>query len=129
MKAINQICVATAAGLALLTGCANDSRNETYSRTEETRAVQKSSISITTLSRELLVGDTATFMANTANTYGRDAHVRWTTTAGHLTTDEGGRIARVRFDEAGAYTVKATLELDGNVVQTEAVDVRVRPVK
>jgi uncharacterized protein YjdB len=118
--------VLTAATLSLAAlGACNSSSN---SRTEASMA-QRPSISVTAPSRELLAGDTATFMANTANTYGRDAKVRWTTTGGQLTTEDNGRIARVRFVDTGTYTVKATLDVDGNPVQTEAVDVHVRPVK
>lgn len=118
--------MATAASLLALGACSSSGTSN--SRTEAS-ATQKASISVTAPSRELLVGDTATFIANSMNTYGRDAKIKWTTTAGKLSTEDSGRVAHVRFDEAGAYTVKATLELDGNPVQTEAVDVHVRSVK
>ncbi|MDP1663123.1 MAG: hypothetical protein Q8L55_14495 [Phycisphaerales bacterium] len=125
LKTMSVLGTVAAFGIAALAGCNQGGSN---SRTEANSA-QRASISVTAPSRDLLVGDTATFIANTANTYGRDAKVKWTATGGKLTTDDGGRVARVRFDETGTYTVKATLELDGNPQQTEAVDVHVRSVK
>ncbi|MBY0308432.1 MAG: hypothetical protein K2Q09_06795 [Phycisphaerales bacterium] len=119
--------LAAVAGTLLLGACGTD--NSVKSSRTEASVAQRPSLSITAPSRDLLAGDTATFMANTVNTYGRDAKVRWTVTGGRLTTEENGRIARVRFDDTGTYTVKAMLDIDGNPVQTEAVDVRVRPVK
>ena len=122
------IVVAGAAlSLVALSGC-NTSGSSTTSRTEEASA-RKPGISVSGPGRDLIVGDTATFMASTANTYGRDAKIRWTSTAGSVSTDQGGSVARVRFDESGVYTVKATLEIEGSPVQTESVDVRVNPIK
>lgn len=127
---IKKVFVMIAAGAALsgaaLSGCNNST---TTSRTTDEAAVRRPAISVSGPGRDVMVGDTATFMASTANTYGRDAKIKWTTTAGKLSTDQGGSVARVRFDESGVYTVKATLEIDGAPVQTEAVDVRVNPVK
>jgi plastocyanin len=125
MKTIAVIGVSMVMAFATLEGCSSNGGN---SRTEAS-AVQKPSITVTGPNRELMAGDTATFMANSMNTYGRDVKIKWMTTAGKLTTDEGGRVARVRFDEAGTYTVKAMLDVDGTTSQTEAVDVRVLPVK
>lgn len=124
-KMISVVGLSMAMGVAVLTGCATNGGN---SRTEAS-ATNKPSISITAPSRDLLVGDTATFVVNSMNTYGRDAKVKWTSTGGKITTEDSGQSAKIRFDETGTYTVKATLELDGNPIQTEAVDVRVRPVK
>ena len=118
-----------AVGFVALAGCNNNRTvSTTTSRTEEA-VVQKPSISLRGPGRDLLVGDTATFFVDSKNTYGRDARVKWSTTAGKLSTDKGDSVARVRFDETGVYTIKATLEVDGNPVQTEAVDVRVIAVK
>ncbi|MBC7771971.1 MAG: hypothetical protein H7210_05715 [Pyrinomonadaceae bacterium] len=109
-------------GLALgLTGCANN--NSTYSDTPK-----NASVHIEAASRDLLVGDTATFIARTQDTYGRDAKVAWSSTAGTLTTQDDGRVARVKFTEVGTYSVKATLSVDGKEVQTDLVEVRVKPL-
>ena len=124
--------VMIAAGVALsgavLSGCNNNGSTSTTRSTDEA-AVRRPAISLTGPGRDVMVGDTATFMASTANTYGRDAKIKWTSTAGKVSTDQGGSVARVRFDESGVYTVKATLEIDGTPVQTESVDVRVNPIK
>lgn len=87
-----------------------------------------SSIDVEASSREIVSGETVTLTARTRETYGRNADVRWSTTAGTLRTEQDGRIARVKFDEAGTYTVKAVLMVDGREVQSDMVEVRVRPV-
>lgn len=126
-KTFVMIVAGAALSVAALSGC-NSNGSTTTSRTEEA-VVRKPGISVSGPGRDLIVGDTATFMASTANTYGRDAKIRWTSTAGKVSTDQGGSVARVRFDESGVYTVKATLEIDGAAVQTESVDVRVNAIK
>lgn len=73
------------------------------------------------------VGDTATITARSKDTYGRDAEVKWVTTGGKLTTDEGGRLARVKFDTPGTYTVTAYLMVDGKEVKRDSVNIEVRP--
>ena len=101
-----------------------------YSPRRKTTMVARSSASVESDAAQLETSLTAVCPADAfLRTYGRDAKVRWTTTGGQLTTEDNGRIARVRFVDTGTYTVKATLDVDGNPVQTEAVDVHVRPVK
>jgi len=78
-------------------------------------------------SREIVSGETVTFTARTQDTYGRDAKVKWSSTAGRLTTEQEGRLARVKFDEPGTYSVKAVLSIEGREVETAMVEVRVRP--
>lgn len=85
-------------------------------------------ISVETATREVMAGDTVTFTARTRDTYGRDANVYWTTTAGSLKTEQDGRIARVRFAESGTYTVKAALQVEGVDVDTDEAEIRVRPI-
>ncbi|HZW08031.1 MAG TPA: hypothetical protein VFF65_12985 [Phycisphaerales bacterium] len=130
MKTAHAAALVSAAALLVLGACRHERTTSTTSyRTEEAAAVAAPSISLNGPDRPLLVGDTATFYLKSSNTLGRDTRIRWSTTAGRLTTDVGGSVARVRFDETGVYTVKATLEVDGNPVQTEQVDVRVSAVK
>ncbi len=40
-----------------------------------------------------------------------------------------GRVARVKFDEAGLYTVTAVLTVDGKETRRETVDIRVKPIQ
>ncbi len=108
------------AGLAC-SGCNNQRMAADGSTTLPSVSVEASSTSI-------VVGETATFVARSKDTYGRDARIRWTSTAGKLTTEQDGRVARVRFDEVGTYTVRAILTTEGRDVQSDMIEVRVRPV-
>lgn len=103
-----------------LGGC-NDSMRSDGSR--------PASVSIEPSSRQIVAGETVTLVAHSRDTYGRDARIKWTSTAGKLSTEQDGRVARVRFDETGTYTVKAILTLDGQEVQSDMVEVRVKPVR
>ncbi len=87
------------------------------------------SVSISSSTSDATVGDTVTFQATTHDTYGRDAEVQWTTTAGKLSTDQNGRVARVRFEQPGIYSVRSVLLVDGREVDSDMEEVRVRPLK
>ncbi len=86
------------------------------------------SVRVESSSREIVAGEIVTLTARTKDTYGRDAQVKWSSTAGKLQTEQDGRVARVRFDETGTYTVKATLWVDGREVESDMIEVRVKPV-
>jgi len=72
-------------------------------------------------------GEIVTVTTRTLNTLG-DAKVEWSSTGGKLTTEKDDRIARVKFDQPGRYTITANLKVDGKVVGTEKVDVNVKPL-
>jgi hypothetical protein len=72
-------------------------------------------------------GEIVTVTTRTLNTLG-DASVEWSTTGGKLSTEKEDRIARVKFDQPGHYTITANLKVDGKVVDTEKVDVNVKPL-
>lgn len=74
---------------------------------------------------EIVTGELVTFTAHSRNTIGRDAEVRWTSTAGEIETQDNGRIARVTFDRPGAYTVTGELLLNGQVVHQDSINVQV----
>jgi len=74
------------------------------------------------------VGETVTITARSQDTYGRDSHLNWSTTAGTLSTEENGRVARVKFDQPGVGTVSAVLTVDGREIRREFVDIRVKPL-
>ena len=112
--------VGTMVGVAGLGAC------ERSHRTSEGRV--PASVTIESSGRDVMVGETATFIARTRDTYGRDANIRWSSTAGDMTEEQDGRVARVKFKESGTYTVKATLLVDSREVQTAMTEVRVRPV-
>jgi hypothetical protein len=86
-------------------------------------------ISLRAANEEIVVGDTTTLTINSKNTLGRDARVEWSTTGGELDTEDSDRIARVRFDQPGVYTITAKLIVDGEVVDREAMNIEVRPLK
>jgi plastocyanin len=111
-----------AASFALAAGCTDTNR------ADSDPAVGNASIDIEGASREALVGDTVTFVARSHDTYGRDAKVTWSSTGGDVSTDEDGRVARVRFTEPGTYSVRASLEIEGRAVQNDIVEVRVKPL-
>jgi len=85
-------------------------------------------IGIDASSNSIVAGETVTFVARSRDTYGRAAKIRWTSTAGRLTTEQDGRIARVKFDEPGTYTVRAILDLDGRETVSDMSEVRVRAI-
>jgi len=106
-------------------GC---NEHSSYSDNPDRRATT-TSLSIEPSSREIVSGETVTFSAHTTDTYGRDADINWSSTAGDLKREENGRIARVTFKDVGTYTVKAALVVDGKTVQTDMVEIRVKPIR
>ncbi len=115
------LALSIAASVALgLGACANDQRRSDVPNPP--------GINVETSTRDITAGEIVTLTARTNDTYGRDAQVRWTSTAGTLTTEQDGRIARVKFDQPGTYTVKASLMTEGREVQTDMIEIRVKPV-
>jgi uncharacterized protein YjdB len=104
-----------------LSGCETTGSHHSDSRSSAGVTVEASS-------RDVLVGDTVTFIAHTRDTYGRDAKLKWSSTAGKLTTEQDGRVARVKFDESGTYSVKAALNVDGRELESDLVEIRVKPI-
>ncbi len=101
-------------------GCETGSR---YSTTEE-----KTDLNLEPSTTSLLVGETVTITARVHDTYGRDAKLEWSSTAGDLDTEQNGRVARVKFTEPGTYTVSAKLMVDGREVRHDYVEIRVKPL-
>jgi uncharacterized protein YjdB len=125
MFAIRSVCiVATLLVLGTGVACKNSSRNTSSGNP----AISSVGFSIESSARDLMVGETVTLTARTENTYGRDSEVKWTSTAGKVTTEQNGRIARVQFDQPGTYTVTGVLLIDGRETRRDSVEVRVRPL-
>ena len=103
-------------------GCNNN-------RVDEPLADAQPQISLMASNKDIVAGEVSTFTVNSRNTLGRDAQVDWSSTGGDLKTAENDRIARVTFDEAGVFTVTATLIVDGREVDREMVNINVRPLK
>jgi hypothetical protein len=109
------------AGACLAGGCSTDNRGS--------NAEAAPSISLNSHNREVLAGDTTTLTVNSRNTIGRDARIEWSTTGGQLTTEENGRIARVRFDTPGMYTVTSHLLMGEQEVSRDSVNINVKPLR
>lgn len=120
-----KILVTALLATAGLVGGCNSSSYAEPNNTNTTTA----GLTIEPSSRDIVAGETVTLVARTRDTYGRDAKVKWSTTAGNLTEEQDGRVARVKFNEVGTYTVKATLNVDGNPIQTDMVEVRVKAIR
>jgi len=76
-------------------------------------------------SRTITQGEVVTVKARTENLLGRDADVKWLAPGGSLNVEQNGRIARVRYDQPGTYTVTAQLFVDGREVRRDQTTVRV----
>ncbi len=127
MNIVRTLCTAaTIAGLGttvtLQTGCNADKH-----RVAKEPVAEKVDLTLETPRTAVAVGDTATVTARSKDTYGRNATVKWMTTGGKLTTEENGRLARVKFDTPGTYTVTAYLMVDGQEVKRDSVNIEVRP--
>lgn len=123
LRSIGLISVAT---LLLGTGIACESWGRRSSNSEP--ALSRVSLTLEPSTRELVVGETVTITARSEDTYGRDSDLEWMTTSGKLSTEENGRIARVKFDQPGMYTVSAVLSVEGRETRRATVEIRVKPL-
>ena len=78
--------------------------------------------------RTITAGEVVTVAARTENLLGRDASIKWLAPGGEIKTEQNGRIARVRFDQPGTYTVTAQLFVDDREIRRDQVTVRVNPL-
>lgn len=120
LAALSVAMLAGTAGVAML-GCQSSNRYAVST-------ADNAGLTLDASAKEILAGETVTIIARTVDTYGRDAKIEWSSTAGDLKTEQNGRIVRVRFEDIGAYTVRADLKVDGQVVATDIAEVRVRPI-
>jgi hypothetical protein len=79
-------------------------------------------------SRTITQGEVVTVAARTENLLGRDAELKWLAPGGDLRVEQNGRIARVRYDEPGTYTITAQLFADGREVRRDKTTVHVNPL-
>jgi len=113
------IALATVTFTLALTGC--------VSQHDVPTSLNPPTIMIDASSRQIVSGEIVTFTARTMDIYGRSAVVTWTSSGGNLVTEQDGRMARVKFDEPGMYSVRATLSTDGHKTLSDVVEVRVKP--
>ncbi len=111
--------------LCLLTVAACNSSSRTSSSDP---TVSRVGFTLEPSTRDLIAGETVTIFARTFDTYGRDPEITWTSTAGKVTTEQRGRVARVKLDQPGTCIVTATLTADGREIKRESVEIRVKPM-
>ncbi len=122
MKTARRACVwCLALGLGVA-GC------ETGSRYGTVPSESRVDIDLEPSTTRLVTGETVTITARVNDTYGRDAKVAWMSTAGDIDTEQDGRVARIKFNEPGTYTVSAVLIIDGNEVRRDFVEIHVKPL-
>ena len=71
-------------------------------------------------------GEIVTVVTRSMNTLGSKATIQWTTTGGKADEEQNGRVYRVKFDTAGHYVITARLTVDGQVVDSDQVEIKVR---
>lgn len=121
-----------ALGLAALysVGCSSSGSNKSETEVmNEPLASNRPQIALIASNKEIVQGDTTTLTVDSRNTLGRDAKIDWTATGGDVQTDDSGRVARVRFDSPGVYTVIARLLIDGREFDREMMNINVRPLR
>lgn len=122
MRNTTLIAAVMSASMSLLAGC-----NESSRTTSSAPVAEKVDLDLEAPRTTVVAGDTATVMARSHDTHGRDADIKWTTTGGKLTTEQDGRLARLKFDTPGNYTVTAVLTIDGKEVKRDSVNFTVKP--
>jgi hypothetical protein len=83
-------------------------------------------LDIQATSHSIYEGEIVTVTTRSVNTLGADADIDWSTSGGNLDVEKNGRVARVKFDQPGTYMITAKLTVDGRVVDTDHVEVKVR---
>ncbi|MFN0010041.1 MAG: PKD domain-containing protein [Phycisphaerales bacterium] len=124
MKTLTNTCVvASILALGAVGACEKNTRSSSGEP-----ATSRVNLSLEPSTRSLMVGEIVTITARSEDTYGRNSQLNWSSTAGKVTTEENGRIARVKFEQPGTYTVSAVLMIDGREARREAVEIRVKPL-
>ncbi len=124
MRTLRTTCVvASILALGAVGACNRNTRSSSNDP-----AVSRVNLTLEASTRTLMVGEIVTITARSEDTYGRDSKLTWSSTAGKLTTEQNGRIARVKFDQPGTYTVSAVLMIDGREARREAVEILVKPL-
>lgn len=93
-----------------LTGC--------HSNSSTTMANEGLVLEVTASSANINQGEIVTFMVHDKGTLGKDIDVKWKSNGGDINTEKEERIARVKFDKPGTYSVSAEFWVDGNAYKT-----------
>jgi hypothetical protein len=117
MTALRHIALSAAVTVLLgLSGCANTM----------TTSSDSAQLDLSATARSIYEGEIVTITTRSMNTLGTDADIEWSTNGGKLDTERNDRIARVKFDKTGVFTITAKLVVDGQVVDVDHVEVTVR---
>ncbi len=108
MKALTALAAAALVASALVAGC------ESSPRMEERQAP---GLSVTRNHSTIVTGETTAIFAKTANVFGRNADIHWSTTLGHIMPVEGGRMAYFTSDQPGTAVITAELNVDGRLLR------------
>lgn len=123
MKALRLCTIPSLLLVLTASACSTSSRSSTSDP-----AVSRAGLTLEPSTRDLVAGETVTIFARSHDTYGRDPEITWSSTAGRVTTEQDGRIARVTLDQPGTCIVTAVLTADGREVKRESVEIRVKPL-
>jgi hypothetical protein len=131
MKVRNPACVCLAASLScLLCACGGGSGPAANNNAGQQPLIdQQPQVSIVPGNTNVVTGDSTTLTVTSRNTLGRNAKIEWTTTGGKLHTEQDGRVARVQFDQPGAYTVTAKLRIGDYIADQDSVTINARPLR
>lgn len=128
MRYVNaNMLIALAASAALLGGVGGCERER---RVEPLTAFENPvEFGLVSSHREVVVGEVVTVTTETRNLFGRAADIEWSANGGIVETEQNGRVARVRFEQPGTYTIMARLRAeDDSIIRTDSVNVNVRPL-
>lgn len=99
-----------------LTGC--------HSNTT-TMANESLVLDVTASSNVINQGEIVTFMVHDKGTLGKDIDIKWTSNGGDVKTEQDERVARVKFDKPGTFSVSAEFWVEGNAYKTVTKTVKV----
>jgi hypothetical protein len=125
MKLSSIACASLALGLACLSGCNSGDKSSKPIGGNESLP----QIDVVTSNKQVAVGDTTSLTVNSRNTFATNSQIRWDASGGKVTTEDNGRIARVKFDRPGTYTVTARLVINGQVVDSDSTTIEARPLR
>lgn len=85
------------------------------------------SLSLDSSQQSILVGESTTIFAQTANLLGREAEIQWGSTLGEVRPARSGRVAQFTSDVPGTAVVTAEINVDGQILR-DSVNITVNPI-
>ncbi|MFA9477353.1 hypothetical protein ACERK3_03480 [Phycisphaerales bacterium AB-hyl4] len=89
---------------------------------------QQPSLSLDASTTNILVGESTTVFAQTANLLGREVDIQWGTTLGEVEPARSGRVAQFRSDAPGTAVVTAEMRVNGQVLR-DSVNINVSAIE